>query len=220
MKGVFVVFEGIDGAGKTSAINYAEEWLKESQLPYIRTREPGGTPTAEIIREGILHGFHGQPSEDDFTNWTEALLYMAARAQHVEKVIRPALDAGKVVICDRFCDSTFGHQGGGRGLDVEKLKQLHNIVFGSLYPDITFLLDGDPAVFRERLEQRGGQKDRLERTPLDFVIRSREVHLACAADDPERYIVVDAMQPLQDVQSQLIPGLMEIQNMARFRPTA
>jgi dTMP kinase len=216
MKGLLVAFEGIDGSGKSTAIGYVHDLLRESQVDCTRTREPGGTPLAEKIRDLVLWGNIGD--EEDFPDWAEVCLYNASRATHTQNMIIPHIEKGFVVLTDRYCDSTYAHQGGGRGLDIAKLQAMHNIVNDGLVPDITFLFDGSPDVFRARMAER--QPDRLEKMPIDFQRRSRQVHLDLAAADPGRYIIINAEQTAENVRAQLLPGVMQIINQVRKRPVA
>lgn len=215
MKGLLIAFEGIDGSGKSTAIGYVHELFQEAKLECIRTREPGGTPLSEKIREMVLWGNTGM--EEDFPDWAEVCLYNASRATHTQNLIVPRLAQGCVVLTDRYCDSTYAHQGGGRGLDITKLKAMHQIVNDGIVPDITFLFDGSPDVFRARMAAR--QPDRLEKMPIDFQRRSRQVHLDLAAENPERYIMIDAERSAEDVRAQLLPAVMQIINRVRQRPT-
>lgn len=214
-KGLFIAFEGIDGAGKSTAREWFCDELEKNGLKITRTREPGGTPLAERVRELVLWGI--PQHDEDFPDWAEVCLYNASRATHLKNMILPHLDAGNTVVCDRFCDSTYAHQGGGRGLDIDKLKQIHEIVNEGIVPDLTFLFDGDPAVFRKRLEVR--QPDRLEKMPIEFQYRSRQVHLDLAAAEPERYILIDAEQPIESVKAQLMAGVMHVISQVRKRIT-
>lgn len=218
MKGLFISFEGIDGGGKSTAIEWFFEQLQKNGIKVLRTREPGGTPLSEHVRELVLWGI--PHLEEDFPKWAEVCLFNASRATHLKNMIIPRLEEGYTVLTDRFCDSTFGHQGGGHGLDVDKLKKIHEIVNDNIKPDITFLFDGDPAIFKERMTQQGRKLDRLEQHPLEFHQRSRYVHLNCMAEEPERYILIDATQPFESVKAQLMPGMLEIINRIRARPAA
>lgn len=214
MNGLFVCFEGIDGSGKSTAVNWFCEQLEKELVQVVRTREPGGTPLAEKIRELVLWGDQGE--SEDFPDWAEACLYNAARATHLENMVLPMLKEGRIVVSDRFCDSTFAHQGGGRGLSIDGLKQIHNIVCNGVIPHLTFVFDGDPEIFRKRMVSRN--PDRLERMPIEFQHRSRQVHLDLAAADPGRYAIIDATQPLEDVQAQLRGHLLMLVNRHRERP--
>lgn len=215
-KALFICFEGIDGAGKSSASIWFFEQLKAAGLDVIRTREPGGTPLAERVRELTLWGIPNM--DEDFPDWAEALMYNASRSIHLHNLILPRLRSGTTVITDRFCDSTYAHQGGGRGLNIDHLKKVHEVAHGNVKPDITFLFDGSPELFKARME--GRNPDRLERNPIEFQHRSRQVHLDLVAEAPDRYVVIDAEQSEQAVQAQLMPHVMRLVSELRKRPTA
>lgn len=214
-KGFFLSLEGIDGAGKTSMRQWMYDWFVTHRVTPIMTREPGGTPTAELIREIILTD---RPSYDELTPMAETLLFMAARHQHLDKLVLPQLNQGQVVITDRFCDSTFCYQGAGRGLDVALLQSLHKQALDDVRPDLTIVLDGDPEVFRKRLEARGDM-NRLDNTSLKFQQDSRALFLEFAAAEPERYAVVNAELSFDQVTAQLIPHLMTVLNAVWSRPS-
>lgn len=182
--GVFVTFEGGDGAGKTTQIELATAWLEQAGHTVVTTREPGGTELGSAIRQLILHGDHVAPR-------AEALLYAADRAHHVETLVRPALARGDVVLQDRYVDSSIAYQGAGRELDAADVEGISRWATGGLRPDLTVLLDVDPIEGRLRRGERGAQ-DRLEREADDFHSRVREHFLALAARDAERYLVIDA----------------------------
>lgn len=228
-KALLIAFEGIDGAGKTEASKWFAEALEKAGVNCTRTREPGGTPLAEAVRELTIWGIPN--IEEDFPPMAEALLYNASRSIHLQNMILPFLAKGVTVVTDRFCDSTYGHQGGGRGLCVEKLRQLHDLAHDGFVPDITFLFDGSPSLFKERMDNRNAlaqaehiaagrlpSVDRLERQPIEFQQRSRQVHLDQVARDPDRYVVIDAEQSEAAVQAQLMPHLMAIVNRIFARP--
>jgi len=186
MSGAFITFEGVEGCGKSTQIACLERHLREKGMEVEVTREPGGTAIAEAIREVLLDPRHG-----DMGEVTELLLYAAARAQHVHGRIAPALKAGKVLLCDRFADSTTAYQGAGRGIDAALLDQLHRIATGGLRPDLTFLLDLDPEEGLARVRARG-RTDRLEQEALAFHCRVREGYLAAAQRETDRFAVIDA----------------------------
>lgn len=191
--GVFVVFEGGDGAGKTTQVELLQQWLASRGEDVVVTREPGGTPLGQSIREVLLHG-------DDVTPRAEALLFAADRAHHVATVVRPALERGAVVLQDRYLDSSVAYQGSGRPLDPQDVRGLSVWATEGLLPDLTVLLDVDPAAGRRR---RGGTEDRLEREADDFHTRVRERFLALAGDAPSRYLVVDAAQDRDAIAAQV-----------------
>jgi dTMP kinase len=195
-KGLFITFEGPDGSGKTTQIKKIEAYLASQGKEVVCTREPGGTLTSEAIRDVVLNPKFSIEAE------TETLLYLAARADHVEKIIAPALRAGKVVLCDRFSDSTMVYQGITRGMDLKTLKIMNDFATGSLAPDLTFLLDGEPKKLLARRDERG-TKDRLELEGLLFQEKVRNGFLELAKEDPERIIVIDCLQSEDEVFKQI-----------------
>jgi dTMP kinase len=178
---VFVSFEGVDWSGKSTQALLLADWLREQGRAVLSTREPGGTPVAEAVRDLVLHG-------DEMAPWTEAALYAAARAEHVAQVIRPALDRGDDVICDRYLDSSVAYQGGGRGLGESRVRELSLTVTGGLLPDRTFLvlLDPDTAVSRS-----GGDHDRIERAGGAFMHAVDQAYRELAANEPDRVVPID-----------------------------
>jgi len=205
MKGLFVTLEGPEGAGKSTNREYLAERLRACGVDVVLTREPGGTPLAERIRELLL-----TPADEPMAVDTELLLVFAARAQHLAHVIRPALERGAVVLCDRFTDATYAYQGGGRGLSIERIAQLEVFVQGELRPDLTLIFDLPVEVGLARAAARG-RLDRFEQEGLRFFESVRRAYLDRAKAAPSRYRIIDAGQPLnvvqQDVQA-LIPDLM------------
>lgn len=187
--GTFLVFEGGDGAGKTTQLGLLEEWLRGRGLDCERTREPGGTPIGERIRSLVLE--HDQGEVDPHT---EALLFAASRAAHVTQRIRPALRAGRTVLCDRYIDSSVAYQGAGRRLGVDQVASLNAWATEGLQPDLTVVLDVDPGVGRERREGRGGGPDRIESSEEEFHVRLRRAFLDRASSVPNRYLVLDAAE--------------------------
>jgi len=190
----FISFEGMDGAGKSTHLSWFADALKQRGLEVVVTREPGGTPMGEQLREILLH----QTMSLD----TEALLMFAARAEHIARVIKPALLAGKVVISDRFSDASFAYQGAGRGMDWERLKQLEAWVHRDLQPDLTLFFDVPVEVARLRLANNA-TLDRFEQEQSDFFERVRAGYRRRVQENPQRYAVIDAAQPLEKVTSQL-----------------
>ena len=182
---MFVSLEGIDGSGKSTQAQLLAERLRASGREVVLTREPGGTPLGEAIRELLLHAGHTAP-------WAEAALFAASRAQHVEEVIRPALERGAVVVCDRYVDSSVAYQGGARGLGIDEVLQLNLAAVGGLLPDVTLLLLLDPAVAAAR---RHGEPDRIEREDATFHARIDRAYRALAERFPERIVAVDASLP-------------------------
>ena len=194
----FITIEGIEGVGKSTNIDAIKIYLENLGIDYLVTREPGGTELAEKIRLLLLDN-HSEGVSDT----TELLLIFAARAQHIEEVIRPALDQGRWVICDRFTDATYAYQGGGRGLEREKIAQLESLVQDRLRPDLTIILDLDPATGLARVAKRG-ELDRFEQEELEFFNRVRETYLHIAEQDPQRCKVVDAAQSVADVKQDIL----------------
>ena len=202
-RGRFITLEGGEGVGKSTNLAWVAEHLEARGLEVVRTREPGGTPRAEAIRGLLLDPASDEPLDDD----AELLLVFAARAQHLARVVRPALERGAWVVCDRFTDATFAYQGGGRGIPAERIAELEAFVQQGLQPDLTLLLDMPMAAAQRRLEgrleQNGGQRDRFERERGEFFEAVRQAYLARAAAAPARIAVVDADRPLADVQAEL-----------------
>lgn len=206
MTGLFITLEGPEGAGKSTNREYLAERLREQGVDVLLTREPGGTPLAERIRELLL-----EPSEESMATDTELLLVFAARAQHLQQVIRPALAEGKVVLCDRFTDATYAYQGGGRGLSIERIAQLEQFVQGELRPDLTLIFDLPVEIGLARAAARG-RLDRFEQEGRAFFEAVRQAYLQRAVQAPQRYRVLDAGQPLVKVQvdiDALLPSLLE-----------
>ncbi len=201
MTGLFITLEGIDGAGKSSHLDWLAQWFRARGRAVTLTREPGGTPVGERLRELVLHeAMHVE---------TEALIMFAARREHVERVIRPALDAGGVVISDRFTDASFAYQCGGRGLAEERLEVLERWVHGDLQPDLTLLFDLSTQAATAR---RAGVRvaDRFEQEPDDFQARVRAAYLRRAARYPQRIRVVDGAPALREVRAQIERLLAEL----------
>jgi dTMP kinase len=192
--GKFITVEGIEGVGKSSNIANLTRAIERRGYNVLTTREPGGTPMAERIRELLIE--HGDEPMPDVA---ELLLMMASRALHVSNVIRPALAAGTWVVCDRFVDASRAYQGGGRGIPQEDINQLANLVLGDLKPDVTILLDAPVEVGMSRAGSRG-DPDRFEVERTEFFARARETYLQLAESEPDRFVVVDASQSLEDVQ--------------------
>lgn len=205
--GFFLVLEGPDGAGKTTIRNWMNEWFQEKGLEAVITREPGGTPIAEEIRDLILHDRN--LVREQLTPLGKTLLFMAARAQHLETLIKPRLSEGRLVISDRFCDSTFTYQN-AEGVSLVKLTDLHNLAFEGFYPDLTVVLDGDPEVFQQRMAGRADEQNYYDRKGLEFHQSTRRFYNTFSEAFPERYFVVDATQDLEGVKQQIIPVLEKI----------
>ncbi|MDO5667283.1 MAG: dTMP kinase [Alcaligenaceae bacterium] len=190
MKGFFLTIEGVDGAGKSSHMKRIAACFEAFDYEIVKTREPGGTPLAETLRELLL--------SQDMSLETELLLMFAARQEHLNQVIKPALLSGKAVICDRFSDSSFAYQGGGRQLATEKIQSLVDLVHPDLQPDLTLLFDLPLEIARERMV-RERQLDRFEREQEDFFERVRAAFLARAAAEPKRFVVIDSSRNKDEV---------------------
>ena len=194
----FITFEGGEGVGKSTNIEYCRRVLEQQGLNVIVTREPGGTEIAEIIREGLLK----KPHKERMSDITELLLVFAARAQHIESLVKPALERGVWVLCDRFTDSTIAYQGYGRGLELDLIRQLKTISQMGIEPDKTFLLDAPIDIGMKRAKARG-PSDRFETEKMDFFTRVREGFLAIAKEFPKRVTVINADQDLDRVQQDI-----------------
>nr|WP_297381667.1 dTMP kinase [uncultured Roseateles sp.] len=194
MSGRFITFEGIDGAGKSTHVESVAQRLRERGADLVQTREPGGTPLAESLRDLFLH--------QDMDGLTEALLVFAARRDHVQRVIAPALAAGRTVLCDRFTDASFAYQGGGRGMDLQVLGTLAQWVQQGREPDLTFWFDVDPAIAAGRRAQ-ARDADRLEQLDLDFFTRVREGYQRRAEAAPGRIVRIDAGDTIEGVATQI-----------------
>ncbi len=203
MSGRFVTVDGGEGAGKTTQMGFMREYLERRGCRVVVTREPGGTSLGEEIR-GLLLGHR----DGGMTLAAETLLMFSARAEHLERVIRPALAAGCWVLCDRFTDATYAYQGGGRGLPLERIAVLEEWVQGTLRPDLTLLLDLPVATGLARAGRRS-MADRFEREDVDFFERVRAMYLKRAAHEPDRYRVVDASQSIKAVRAEVETMLAE-----------
>ena len=195
---MFVTFEGLDGCGKTTQARLLAESLEAEGVDVVSTREQG-TPLGESIRDLVLHGDHVAP-------WAEAALYAAARAQHVEQVIRPALGQGATVVCDRYVDSSVAYQGVGRGLGLDAVLDLNLAVVGGLLPDRTFLIEIDP----ETALGRVGHDRRIERAGVDFWVRVTGAYTTLAARYPQRYVVVDGRRSVADVARRSVATFADV----------
>lgn len=201
MKARFITIEGGEGVGKSTNIQFITARLQQAGIDYVLTREPGGTPLAEKVRELLLN-----EHDETVAEMTELLLIFAARAQHLQQVIKPALKAGKWVVCDRFTDATYAYQGGGRGLSQSAIATLENLVQGSLRPDLTYLLDLSPDIGLARASKRAAL-DRFELEKIEFFERVRAGYLERAALEPERCVVIDAAAELAQVQADILAHL-------------
>ncbi|MDX3905428.1 MAG: dTMP kinase [Pigmentiphaga sp.] len=197
-RGRFITLEGVDGAGKSTHLDWFVSQLRSFGLEVVQTREPGGTPLAEKLRDLVLN--------ESMRLDTETLLMFAGRCEHVHTVIEPALAQGKWVVCDRFTDATYAYQGGGRGLPAERIAVLEQWVHGDLQPDMTWLFDVPLAVSRERLG-RGRTLDRFEREDDAFFERTRAAYHARAAADAARFRIVDSTRPIDVVRAELLAEL-------------
>lgn len=202
--GLFITLEGPEGAGKTTNRAFLAERLQEQGFSVVLTREPGGTQLAEEIRE-LLLAEHAEPVAVD----TELLLMFAARAQHLQHCIVPALAEGKIVLCDRFTDATYAYQGGGRGIDEQRIAVLENFVQGQLRPDLTLLFDLPVSEGMARAKKRG-RLDRFEQEQQQFFEAVRNNYLQRAHAEPERFRIIDAQPDLPQVQQQLEQVLTQI----------
>lgn len=207
MRGAFISLEGIEGVGKSTNVAFTAEAVRKAGFDVVTTREPGGTAFGEQVREWILNGDHGQLSAE-----IEVLLMFAARARHLEEVIRPALAAGRWVICDRFTDASYAYQGGGRGASRTLIDALKNEIQQGLEPDLTLLLDAPLDVGAGRISNR--TLDHFEREQRPFFERVRAAYLALAAVQPARIKTIDAAQTLDRVQQDIAAQVQSL--LGRF----
>lgn len=201
-KGVFITLEGCEGVGKSTNIAYIESWLKAQQIEAIVTREPGGTEVSEQIREILA-------TEQHITTKTELLLIFAARAQHVETLINPALESGKWVVCDRFTDASYAYQGGGRGIAQKDIAFIEQFTLNDLKPDLTFLFDLPVEVGLERVRNRG-DVDRWEQAEVDFFRRAHDTYIERAHAESNRFVIIDANQSVEQIQQVIEKKLKEL----------
>ncbi len=203
---LFITFEGVEGAGKTTQIQILTQNLRQRGIPVLATREPGGCPLANEIRKLLL-----SPDQGEMASSAELLLYLAARAQHVFEVIRPALAEGKIVLCDRFADATTVYQGYARGIDLQSIRQFNDFAVSSLTPDLTILMDMAVEKGQDRLVQRnnktGSRVDRLEMESIDFHRRVRQGYLTLSREFPERFHVVDAAATQDEVAIKILKSV-------------
>jgi len=197
----FITLEGSEGVGKTTNLEHIKTLLTENGINFVVTREPGGTELGEQLRDLLLGHKH-----DGMADETELLMMFAARSEHLDKVIKPALAKGQWVLCDRFTDATYAYQGGGRGIDLKRISILEDYVQGDCRPDLTLLLDASIEVGRERATQRSAP-DRFEKEQTDFFNKVRSAYLKRAADDPKRMKVIDASLELDAVKNQITEQL-------------
>jgi dTMP kinase len=195
-RGLFITFEGIDGAGKSTHVVWAADFLREQGVSLVLTREPGGTSLGEKIRELLL------TTQEPIHAETEALLMFAARRQHLEEIIGPALTRGECVLCDRFTDASFAYQGGGRGVARPKLAALQAWVHPDLEPDLTILFDVNPQVGQDRIA-RIKSPDRFERESAEFFARVRDAYLERMEESPARFARIDGTRPITEIRQEL-----------------
>ena len=205
MKGLFITLEGGDGAGKSTQMDNIEKYFNERGFECIRTREPGGTPIGEKIREILL-----DPSNKEMTSVTEMMLYASSRAQHVRELIRPAMESGKVVICDRYVDSSVAYQTYGRDLG-DMVKAVNQYAVDEVMPDITFWMDINPEAGRERIGMREDSSlDRLEREKLDFHYKVYDGYKRICESEPERVKRIDATKTIEEIKDEIYGHLEEL----------
>jgi len=210
VRGRFITFEGLEGVGKSTQIARAAEHLRRAGIEPVVTREPGGTPLAEKLRALVL-----EPAPEPIAPTAEVLIMFAARASHVAEVIRPALAAGRTVLCDRFTDATEAYQGGGRGINAAWIRELARIAHPRLAPDLTLLFDAPADVALARLPGRGTGHDRIEAEGAVFFERVRKSYLAIAQREPERVRIVDATRPADEVAADVARHLDDLLQQGR-----
>lgn len=193
-KGLFITFEGIDGCGKTTQLNLTADYLKSKGFDVLITREPGAKGLGEMLRE-ILLNYDGDVSSN-----CEAFLFLADRAQHIDTIVKPAIDSGKIVLCDRHTDSTVAYQGYGRGVDLGQINMLNDIATSGLKPDLTFIFDVDIETSQKRV---GKDKDRMESAGIEFHKRVREGYLKIADGEPDRVKVINAVESVENISTQV-----------------
>ncbi|MEM0951051.1 MAG: dTMP kinase [Cyanobacteria bacterium P01_H01_bin.74] len=205
-KSLFITFEGIDGCGKSTQLALCAETLSEKygSESVITTRNPGGTEFGKAVRNILLHSTHKVPP------LSELFLFLADRAEHLETLLKPALEAGKIVLCDRYFDSTLVYQGHGRGLDLEVVTQLNAIATQYTQPDCTFLFDADPSALQDRLIARGKASDRMEKETQAFRDALRNGFLSQAKQYPARIKVLDALESIEDTHQQVIKAIFQM----------
>ncbi|AUS07514.1 dTMP kinase [Laceyella sacchari] len=200
MRGLFITFEGPEGAGKSTQINRLAQNLKERGIPCVQVREPGGTYIGDLIRSMVLHN----PECSDMKQRTETLLYAASRAQLVEEVIRPALARGEVVLSDRYVDSSLAYQGHGARWSLDEIRWINHWATNGLVPDRTYLLDVPVELGEERMQKRGLKKDRMESKEKMFHERVRSGYLSLAQEKPERYVVLDGRMSVEKISERIM----------------
>ena len=204
MRGLFITIEGPDGSGKSTQIENIRKFFEDKNIEIVFTREPGGTPIGERIREIILDNRF-----KEMDSMTEAMLYAASRAQHVAQIIRPALEAGKVVVCDRFVDSSLAYQGYGRGLG-EDIEIINSFAIKDCMPDVTFLMKLDPDIGKHRIEENRHDQDRLEHEKLSFHQKVYKGYLKLEEKYPDRIVGIDASKGIDEIRDEIYRKLEEI----------
>ena len=202
-KGLFITLEGIEGAGKSTAVDFIEDFLTKEGHDVIKTREPGGTVIGEQIRDILLKNENYTLTYD-----TELLLVFSARAQHIQEVILPALSSGKIILCDRFTDASYAYQGGGRGIDASRINLLEKWVQGDLRPNLTLLFDLDVSIGMQRTKKRS-DADRFEREEINFFEKIRNTYLERAKNEPQRFRIINSASSLESVKEQIITILKD-----------
>jgi len=205
MSGQFITLEGTEGAGKSTNLLFIQEWLTAQGIEHIVTREPGGTEIGEAIREVLLNKEYTAMHAE-----TELLLMFAARAQHLKEKILPAIQAGKWVISDRFTDATYAYQGAARGMSFDRIAEIEQWVQQGFFPHTTFIFDLPIEIGMARVATRGGETDRFEQEKQDFFEKVRSAYLKRAEMAPERYTILDASQPLEKVQADIVERLQQM----------
>jgi dTMP kinase len=206
VKGIFLTFEGPDGAGKSTQVRLLSDRLKQSGIAHIATREPGGTPLADQIRALLLN-----PAHEEMAPMTEVLLYAASRAQHVHEVIRPALEKGWMVICDRYIDASIAYQATGLSLERSLIQRISEEATGFLWPERTFLIDVPPEIGLVRAAgTRPHGLDRIEARGYEYHKRVRETFLALAKEDPVRFCVIDGTRPVEEIHTRIWAEVQDI----------
>ena len=202
-KGLFITLEGIEGAGKSTVVDFIADFLSKEGHDVIKTREPGGTIIGEQIREILLKN-----ENYTLTYNTELLLVFSARAQHIQEVILPALSSGKIILCDRFTDASYAYQGGGRGIDASRINLLEKWVQGDLRPNLTLLFDLDVSIGMQRTKKRS-DADRFEREEINFFEKIRNTYLERAKNEPQRFRIINSASSLESVKEQIITILKD-----------
>ena len=202
-KGLFITLEGIEGAGKSTVVDFIADFLSKEGHDVIKTREPGGTIIGEQIREILLKNENYALTCD-----AELLLVFSARAQHIQEVILPALSSGKIILCDRFTDASYAYQGGGRGIDASRINLLEKWVQGNLRPNLTLLFDLDVSIGMQRTKKRS-DADRFEREEINFFEKIRNTYLERAKNEPQRFRIINSASSLENVKEQIVTILKD-----------